>query len=270
MSNSNGVRDTKYAFRSYEKIENEPSDRPPVPHDVWQCKVNFYYEDDGIASYSSQGAQPFKLKNPSIITNRHGAIINMGDRHLFSFSGGEGMSTFSGNMPNFSYGMPKFYTLSVKYDILSPMSMSKSPIQRSSPSMEHAFEKPLVPRPPDVNMKSTKPYNEVDVDDSKYEATADFEEINGMNPDANGLKSPIDMSERTPNSEMHALEENVIIKHSGDCSYDIHDDESDAEKHPQHTSFATSIAIDVADMNSNESQDGHPSYQMDTQKWANQ
>lgn len=43
ISNLDGVRDTKYAVGSHKKIENDPFDRPLVPHDV--C---YYDEDDPI------------------------------------------------------------------------------------------------------------------------------------------------------------------------------------------------------------------------------
>ena len=104
ISNSYGVRDTKYAFESHEKIENDPSDKPSVPNHVCQLKVDSYNEDDGIESFSNQGAQYSKSKN-----SRHGdnksVIVNIDDRHHFYFSGGEGMSKFSGRMTKYSDGI---------------------------------------------------------------------------------------------------------------------------------------------------------------------
>ena len=63
-SNSDGVVDTNVAFGSHEKIENDPSGRPPLPHDNELDDVYIKHEttdgSDGIASASSQSAPHFK------------------------------------------------------------------------------------------------------------------------------------------------------------------------------------------------------------------
>ena len=94
------------------------------PHDFKLKNFDSCNEDDGIGSFSSQEAHDVKLKSSPQV-----AIINMDDRPLFYFSGGERMSRFSDSMQ-------KFCLLSHKNELLSPMSISKLPIQRSSPSME--------------------------------------------------------------------------------------------------------------------------------------
>ena len=89
-----GLHDTKCAFGSREKIENDPFDKPPVPHDN-EFDVVFEYEatdgPDGIAS-SPQGAQGFESKNSPQISNCHGDIIKMGEKHAKVFSGEDSLS----------------------------------------------------------------------------------------------------------------------------------------------------------------------------------